>query len=172
MPRRAIGIFIFAVLILSGCKKEDVPQKSYYFTFKVKMSKRITEPTIVNGFYGTMTNLNGKRKKKKDSVDANAKPIAQNTILLFDSQYLDQIKEIGAEKNGKTLYSLKKLKKLKIKPKFIIVPNKFGFFQFDPGNKAFIPLIEIKGNNGYYPMGLQILPELSSELRMLNVAID
>ena len=172
MTRKAFGLLILTGLLLVGCRKENVPQESYYFTFKVKIKNKINEPTIVNGFYGTLTDRHGKVKLKKDSAQSNITPIAQNEIYLFDIDNQEVIKETAIEMNGTEVYDLKKLKKAKVKPKFIIIPNKSGFFQFDTGDKAYIPLIRMKGNLGYYHDGLNPLPILNGELIKMDLTID
>ena len=173
MNRATIGFLVLANLMLSGCRKDDVPQEAYYFTFKVNISNKITEPTIVNGYHGTLIDKNGKVKLKKDSIEANITPVADNRIYLFEVDKKAAIEEAATTgKNGVTVYDLKKLKKADIKAKFIIKPNKSGFFQFDTGDKPYIPLIEVKGKVAYYPGGLTSLPALTGELINLDLAVD
>ncbi len=172
MTKKAFLFLIVGVIALSACNKEDIPKEPYYFTFYVKINKRITEPTIVNGYHGTLTDRNGKVKLKKDSIDANITPVAQNDIHLYDATHFDKIQEFAIESSGVTVYDLKKIKKADIKPKFVVTPNKSGFFQFDTGEIEYIPLIAVKGKKGYYPKGLTKLPALTGELIKIDLAID
>ena len=172
MTKKAFGLLALVVLLVSGCKKGDLPQESYYFTFKVKIDNRITEPTIVNGFYGTLIDKNGKVKSKKDTVQENTNPIARNAIYLFETEHKDEIEKTALESKGKTVYSLKKIQKADIKPKFIIIPNKHGFFQFDTSNIPYLALIRVKGNLAYNQSGLVPLPALTGELIKLDLILD
>ena len=172
MKNQLTALFLLLLVASAGCKKDEVPQESYYFTFNVRMSNKINEPTIVSGFYGTMTNKNGKVKLKKNAIEENIKPVAQNKIYLYDADNIEQIRAHATESEDITLYDLRKLEKEDIKPKFIVTPNKSGFFQFDTGDKSYIPLVKVKGNKGYYPEGLKELPILSSELVKMDIVLS
>ena len=173
MNRATIGFLVLAILMLSGCRKEDVPQESYYFSFRVNISNKITEPTIVNGYYGTLIDKNGKVNLKKNAIEENITPVAENCIYLFETDKKEALEAAATTgKNGVTVYDLKQIKKADVKAKFVIIPNKSGFFQFDTGDQAYIPLIELKGNVACYPDGLTDLPALTGELIKLDWAID
>ena len=172
MNKKAFRFLVLIMVIISGCRKDEVPQKSFYFSFRVNISNKITEPTIVNGYYGTLTDKNGKVKLKKNAIEENITTVAQNCIYLFGVDKKEAIEEVSFEKNGKIVYDLKQLKKADIKPKFIIIPNKSGFFQFDSGDQPYLPLIEVKGNLGYYPTPLAPLPAQTGALLKLDIALD
>ncbi|MFT6871380.1 MAG: hypothetical protein ACJAVN_000378, partial [Roseivirga sp.] len=74
---------ISVLLLVASCNKKDVPQKTYFFTFNVKMSNKINEPTILNGYYGTM-NLYKGDFSKTDSLNTREPVPARFEILLFE----------------------------------------------------------------------------------------
>lgn len=161
-----IKIIFSALLILTvvaSCKKESIPQSSTNFTFKVKMSKRINDATIISGFYGHL--------KKYEDLDSVGIPV-QNNILLFDIAHKEAIEGVAYQNGGTTFYDLKKLQKMDIKPKLTVIPNKKGFYQFDLGDLEYCVLIEVKKNTGYYKGGMQIFKGASDQLNDREIRID
>lgn len=155
------ALLVFAVAV--SCKKESVPQKSLDFNFKVKMSKRINDATIISGFYGHLKEYVG-----QDSVGV---PV-QNSILLYDITHKETIESVAYQSEGTTFYDLKKLKKQDIKPKLTVIPNKQGFYQFDLGDLEYCVLIEVKKNTGYYRGGMQVFKGTSDQLNDRELRID
>ncbi|OEK00586.1 hypothetical protein BFP97_03280 [Roseivirga sp. 4D4] len=165
-------VLAIAVLLLAAsCNKKDVPQKDYFFTFKVKMSKKITEPTIINGYYGTM-NLYKGDFSVSDSTNTKQPVPATYEILLFETSQKDVIDATSYLKDGKLFYDLKKIKKAKVEAKFIITPNKSGFYQFDPNDADYLALICINKRTGYYPGGMATLPSPNGSTRKLDMRVD
>jgi len=155
------ALLVFAVAV--SCKKESVPQKPLDFNFKVKMSKRINDATIISGFYGHLKEYVG-----QDSVGV---PV-QNSILLYDITHKEAIESVAYQSEGTTFYDLKKLKKQDIKPKLTVIPNKQGFYQFDLGDLEYCVLIEVKKNTGYYRGGMQVFKGTSDQLNDRELRID
>ncbi|WP_339608185.1 hypothetical protein [uncultured Roseivirga sp.] len=155
------ALLVFAVAV--SCKKESVPQKPLDFNFKVKMSKRINDATIISGFYGHLKEYVG-----QDSVGV---PV-QNSILLYDITHKEAIESVAYQSEGTTFYDLKKLKKQDIEPKLTVIPNKQGFYQFDLGDLEYCVLIEVKKNTGYYRGGMQVFKGTSDQLNDRELRID
>lgn len=155
------ALLIFAVAV--SCKKESVPQKPVGFSFKVKMSKRINDATIISGFYGHLKEFVG-----QDSVGV---PV-QNSILLYDITHKEAIEGVAYQSNGTTFYDLKKLEKMDINPKLTVIPNKTGFYQFDLGDLEYCVLIEAKRNTGFYRGGMQVFKGVSDQLNDRELRLD
>lgn len=155
------ALLIFAIAV--SCKKESVPQKPTDFNFKVKMSDKINDATIISGLYGHL--------KKFDGLDSVGIPV-QNSILLYDIEHKETIEGVAYQSEGTTFYDLKKLKKKDIEPKFTVIPNKNGFYQFDLGDLEYCVLIEVKKNTGYYRGGMQVIKGASDQLNDRELRID
>lgn len=168
-------VFALSIMLVAvSCGKKNVPQSSYFFTFKVRISKKITEPTIVNGYYGQMNQYKNNTSSKTDSlsiVNGNRQTV-NYSILLFETNKKDIIESVSYTKDGLKFYDLKKLKKEDVKPKFIIIPNKKGFYQVDNNDKAYHVLIRINKKTGYYPGGLGTFEKLNNELKQLEMKVD
>ena len=102
--------------------------------------------------------------KKPDTV--------RNELYLYESSYLEQIQEAKVRKDGTDFYDLKKLEKNDIKPKFIVRPNKSGFYQIDTNQNEYLLLIEARKNLGYYNGGPLKVGGNSNQLRLMNMKID
>ncbi|MBO3697687.1 hypothetical protein [Roseivirga sp. E12] len=162
---------ISVLLLAASCNKKDVPQKNYFFTFNVKIGKRVTEPTIINGYYGTM-NLYKGDFSATDSANVKQPVPARFEILLFETSKKEAIDAASYIENGKVFYNLKQIKKADVKPKFIITPNKSGFYQFDPNDADYLALICVNKRTGYYPSGLGTLPSPGGVTRKLDMRVD
>lgn len=162
---------ISVLLLIASCNKKDVPQKTYFFTFNVKMSNKINEPTILNGYYGTM-NLYKGDFSKTDSLNTREPVPARFEILLFEESTKEILDKTSYLKDGKVFYDLKKIKQAEIEPKIIITPNKNGFYQFDPNDADFLAIICINKRTGYYPGGLGMLQSPNGSTRKLDMRID
>lgn len=164
---RDLSRFILAfsiLLVVTGCGKKNVPQRDYFFTFKVAINNKITEPTIINGYYGTMN-------RYADGPESTPEA-SNNCILLYELRHKEAIEAATVQKNGTTFYNLKKLRKQDVKPKFVIIPNKKGFYQIDTNDKSYYAMIKVKGNLGYFNGGVTVLNQLSNELRELEMRVD
>lgn len=171
---RGLNKLVLAVsvlLLVASCNKKNVPQKTYFFTFNVKMSKKITEPTIINGYYGTMHLYKGDFSKT-DSLNTNEPVPARFEILLFEADKKEILDGASYLKDGKVFYDLKKLKKAEVEPKIIITPNKSGFYQFDPNDANYLALICINKRTGYYPGGLASLVSPNGSTKKLDMRVD
>ncbi len=150
-------IFIVLLLFLHACGKENVPQKESQeeplaLTFKLKMHKKLGEPTIINGYYGRLL-VSGEPKKQLDSTAIRGLP-SRNPIYVYEASSLPGLEKVAFQKKGKTFYDLKKAEeKENVVPRYIIKPNKSGFYQIDTDNKMYYLLIETDRNTGYYPTG-------------------
>lgn len=162
---------ISVLLLVASCNRKNVPQKTYFFTFNVKISKRITEPTIINGYYGTM-NLYKGDFSKTDSLNTKEPVPERFEILLFETSKKEILDGVSYLKDGTVFYDLKKLKKAEVEAKFIITPNKSGFYQFDPNDNDYLALICINKSTGYYPGGLGTLQSPNGSTRKLEMRID
>ncbi len=171
---RGLNKLVLAIAVLiavASCNKKDVPQKSYFFSFKVNISNKITEPTIINGYYGQM-NLYKGDFSVQDSTNTKTPVPASYTVLIYEAANKDKIEATAYTKNDKKFYSLKKIKKQDIQPKFVLTPNKKGFYQFDPNDNEYVALICINKRTGYFPGGLGTLPAPNNELRQLEMRVD
>lgn len=178
MRTRLILSSLFVTAFFLGCKKENVPQedKQYYFTYRVKIADKIKEPTIISGFYGHVMEYKGdfmpQISDSTTQTKANKPVPVRNKILLFQADQKEAIESVAYQEEGITYYNLKKLKKMRVEPKYTIVPNKSGFYQFDLGDKEYYILLELKKNKGYYNGGVQLLKGTTSTLQELELRVD
>lgn len=172
MKLKTLSLVIIAIFALSSCKKKNTPQKDdYFFTYNVKIHKKILEPTIISGFYGKVMRYEG-NFMPSPGVEPRTPEVADNEILVFTADLKSKIEEAAIEENGLTFYNLKKLKKAEVKPKYIIKPNKSGFYQMDLGAGDYCFLIAIKNNRGYYNGGLQTITTKDGALKELEMRVD
>ncbi|GHE70954.1 MULTISPECIES: hypothetical protein [Roseivirga] len=165
-----IGL-ILAVFAVS-CKKDSVPQQdNFYFSYKVKMSNKITSPTIINGYHGHVLKFEGDFMPSTDGK-TNAPDTVRNELYFFETSKLDQLQAAMIEKDGTKFYDLKLLEKKEVKPKFIIIPNKSGFYQIDTNNKEYLVIIKVNKKLGYYNGGALKLNATNGTLRLMNMRID
>lgn len=159
-----LTLLLTLAIVMTGCGKRNVPQQDYSFKFKVAIANKITEPTIINGYYGTMNRYSDGPESDPETT--------KNCILLYEVQHKEALDAAVVQKNGTTFYDLRKLKKSEVEPKFIIIPNKKGFYQVDTNDKSYYALIQVKRNLGYYNGGVTLLNQLSNELRELEMRVD
>lgn len=173
MRGKSILLLFVLTVLLVACKKDEVPvQDDYYFTYKIKVSNRIEQPTIINGYYGYVLLYEGNfmpstdgETKKPDSV--------RNELYFYEVSQLEKLQEAKFQKNGTDFYNLKKLNKAEVLPKFIVIPNKSGFYQLDTNKDEYLVLINVGKNRGYYNGGpLKVGHQLANDLRMMNMNID
>ena len=173
-----VFLLVMSVLVLAGCKKDSVPKKKkvYEFTYKIRMPKKITEPTIISGFYGKVMKYEGNFMPSVNNETDEAivkKPVpAQNEILVYPAEFKDKIVSVAYEEEGITFYDLKKLKKLKVNPKYVIKPSKEGFYQLDLATGDYCVLLKIKKKKAYYNGGVATLSATTSDLKELEMRID
>lgn len=162
------------LLVVASCGKKDVPLTTYFFTYKVAISKKIKEPTIINGYYGQMNLYKGDFSAKNDSTGVSAKlpEPAEYGILLYEMQNKQAIDSASFIKDGTVFYDLKKLKKAEIEPKIVLIPNKYGFYQFDNNGTSYLALFRMNKRTGYYPGGLGTLEGLVNTLKEQEMRID
>ena len=172
MKLKTLSLVIIAIFALSSCKKKNTPQKDdYFFSYTVKIHKKILEPTIISGFYGKVMKYEGDFMPSP-GVEPRTPEVTDNAILVFTADLKSQIEETAVEENGITFYNLKKLKKAEVKPKYVIKPNKSGFYQMDLGAGEYCFLIEIKKARAYYNGGLQTFTTKDGELKEMEMRID
>ncbi len=153
MRGKIILLSIALSFLAISCKKDTVPQQDdYYFTFNVKMSNRINEPTIINGYYGHVLEYEGNFMPTTDGP-AKAPDTVRNDIYVYEASLMDSLQQAKVQKNGVDFYDLKQLEKQEIKPKYIIRPNKSGFYQLDTNSKEYLLLIQTSKRLGYYNGG-------------------
>lgn len=159
------------LLVVASCGKKDIPLTNYFFTYKVAIKKKITEPTIINGYYGQMNLYKG--NFSEDLGEEGKKPQAANYgILLFEESQKELLEAVVYSKGNTKFYDLSKLKKQDIQPKFEIIPNKSGFYQVDTNGVAYMVLIRLNKRQGYYSGGLGTLKAVTNELINLEMRID
>ncbi len=176
MRAKIILLFICSFVLLAACqKKATTKNESTMIGYDVKILKKITEPTIIAGFYGKVLKYEGDFMPKTvaDSTVKTKQPEpTQTAILLFPIEMKDQIEEVKYEEKGTTFYNLKTLKKKNILPKYRFVPNKIGFYQMDLGEVEYCILLEIKGKKGYYNGGLGVISSTHDKLVELDMRVD
>ena len=166
-----------ALLALSSCNKKNTPskKKDYLFTYNVRVSNKITEPTVISGYHGKVLKYEGDFMPKMDASGNNAtnKPEAvRNEILIYTADMKGKIDSAAYNDGDVQFYSLKKLKKAKVKPKYIIKPNKSGFYQIDLGTGEYLALIKINKKKAYFNGGVRTLTGTSDKLTELDMRID
>ena len=103
--------------------------------------------------------------KKPDSV--------RNELYFYEASQLEKLQQFKFQKNGTDFYNLKKLRKEEVLPKFIVVPNKNGFYQLDTNKDEYLVLIKVGKNRGYFNGGpLKVGHQTANDLRMMNMNID
>jgi hypothetical protein len=167
-----LSLFIIFTLALS-CKKKDAekPEKVYSFNYRVKISNRINEPTIISGYYGHVMEYKGNFMPSPEAEPNKPKPV-ENKILLYSVDHKEAIEASAFQENGITFYNLRKLKKMDIEPKYTVLPNKQGYYQFDLGDKEYFAIIEIKKSKGYFNGGAKLVKGSVSTLEELEMRID
>lgn len=163
--------FVLTIVVLS-CGKKDVPVvDDYYFTFEVKVSNKISEPTIINGLFGHVLEYEGNFMPSTDG-ETKKPDTVRNELYLYETSYLEQIQQAKVQKNGTDFYDLKLLEKNEVMPKYIIKPNKSGFYQVDTNQKEYLLLINARKNLGYYKGGPLKVGNATTQLRRMNMNID
>lgn len=172
MKLKTLSLVLIAIFALGSCKKKTTPEKKeYFFTYEVRMKKNIVEPTIISGFYGKVMKYEGNFMPSPD-MEPNKPEIARNDILVFTADLKDKIKATAYQEEGITFYNLKELKKQDVAPKYIITPNKSGFYQMDLGAGDYCFLIQIKKNKAYINGGVQTITTKPGELKEKEMRID
>jgi hypothetical protein len=168
---------ILSVLIIfslvTSCKKKDAKKddKEYFFSFRVDISKRILEPTIISGFYGHVMEYTGDFKPNTTGEVKKPAPV-QNKVLLYLAENKEALDDAAYQEEGQLFYDLRKLKKKNVLAKYIIIPNKDGFYQFDLGDQEYYAIVEIKRSKGYFKGGTKLLKGTVSTLEELDIRID
>ena len=170
--KRLLVITLFTSLTVLGCKKDNTPvATNYYFNYKVRISDKIDEPTIINGYYGKVRKYEGNFMPSPDT-EARQPEVAENILLFFEARFEEEIAETEITKNGTTFFNLKAIEKKGIQPKVIVFPNDDGFYQIDTNGNEYIALIRINAKHGYYNGGLQKFGGLNNELKEHEMRID
>lgn len=166
-------ILLSLMVFLTSCKKESTPKSTqgYFFDYNVRMKSKQEEPTIINGYWGFVKEYKGDFMPVLGG-EAKQPKIATNKILFFEADWKDEIEETAVDKNGVKLYDLAQIRKKEIAPKFVLSPNRKGFYQFDPNGKTYVGLIQVSKNLGYMNGGLQIFGNLNNELINYTMRID
>lgn len=151
-------ILICFLFLLHSCGKNNVPQQespkaSNALTFTLKIQKEMVEPTIINGYYGRLLTARDKKRKENDSTSVEGLP-SRNLIYIYEAEALPALNNAAFQKNGKTFYDFKKAEDNEnVRPRYIIKPNKQGFYQVDTDSKIYYLLIATDKSTGYYPTG-------------------
>ena len=154
---------ISCVLLQSCQKKVATATEKFDVNYKVPISNKIKEPSIISGFFGTVTKTN----KKKGTTDPS-----KTAVLIYPFDLKEQIEAVKYEENGVTFYNLKALASQGVLPKYKFIPNKSGFYQMDLGEEQFCILLEVGNKKGYYPGGLGVLSASMSVLMQLDLSAD
>jgi hypothetical protein len=172
MKLKALPLILLALFVLGSCKKKNTPQKEdYFFTYHVRVSKNIVEPTIISGFHGKVMNYEGDFQPSPD-VDPRVPEPVRNEILVFTANLKDKIEAVAYQEEGITFYNLKKLKKQEVLPKYIVKPNKSGFYQMDLGTGEYCFLIRVSKTRGYINGGVQTIKTDATQLKEMEMRID
>lgn len=170
--KRLLAITLFTSFLVLGCKKDNTPVAgNYYFNYKVRISDKIEEPTIINGYYGKVRKYEGDFMPSPDT-EAREPEVAKNIILFFEARFQEEIEETVFTKDGTQFYNLKAIEKKGIQPKVIIFPNDDGFYQIDTNANEYVALIRINAKRGYFNGGLQKFGGLNNELKEQEMRID
>ena len=178
MKLKTLALLSLTLLVLGSCKKKSAPtQKEYFFTYKVKISRKITEPTIISGFYGKVMKYEGDFQPAIDPETRQAAPArepepSRTQILIYTADQKEKFEAASYTDDGITFYNLKKLKKAGAKPKYIVTPNKSGFYQLDLGTGEYLALLRVKKNRGYFNGGVRTLNATTGNLQELEMRVD
>ena len=177
MKLKTVALLTLTLLALGSCHKKSNPtkrKKKYFFTYQVRISRRITKPTIISGYYGKLMKYEGDftpKTEKGNETRPQAVPV-QNKILIYTAEHKGKIDSAAYLENGITFYNLKQLARAKVKPKYVIKPNKSGFYQIDLGTGEYLALIKIKKNKAYFSGGVRSLSAKNDLLEELEMRID
>ena len=177
MKLKAIALLTLTLLALGSCHKKSNPtkrKKKYFFTYQVRISGRITKPTIISGYYGKLMKYEGDFMPKTEGKGNEAAPQpvpVQNKILIYTAEHKGKIDSAAYREDGTTFYNLKQLARAKVKPKYVIKPNKSGFYQIDLGTGEYLALIKIKKNKAYFNGGVRSLSAKNDLLEELDLVI-
>lgn len=172
MKLKTLSLVLIAIFALGSCKKKNTPQKEdFFFTYKVRIKKDIVEPTIISGFYGKVLKYEGNFMPSPDT-EPREPEVVKNEILVYTADLQEKLEEVAFQEDGITFYNLKKLKKQDVAPKYIISPNKSGFYQMDLGVGEYCFLIRVKKNKGYINGGVKKITTVAGELKEMQMRID
>lgn len=172
MKFKGLTIVLLVLVSFVACKKESVPtQDEYYYSFKVKISNKIKEPTIINGYHGYVLLYEGDFMPSTEE-EVQAPDTVRNDLYFYEESFLSELQSVTFEKDGTTFYDLKALEDKDIEPKFIVKPNKHGFYQIDTNDDLYLVLIKTSKNTGYYNGGALQIGGDDLRLRNLNMRID
>ena len=105
-------------------------------------------------------------------AEPNKPEIARNEILVYTGDMKEKIEATAYQEDGITFYNLKQLRKVKVAPKYIIEPNKSGFYQMDLGTGDYCILIKVKKHKAYFNGGLKSVTTKPGELKELEMRVD
>ena len=108
--------------------------------------------------------------EKGDEHTPKPEPV-QNKILIYTAEHKGKIDSAAYQEDGITFYNLRQLAKSKVKPKYVIKPNKSGFYQIDLGTGEYLALIKIKKNKAYFSGGVRSLSAKNDLLEELDLVI-
>ncbi len=175
MRAKLIWVVIVVCVGISSCTKKANNQTDQIINYTVKISNKVTEPTIIGGFYGKVMLYEGDfmpKVSEAGSTETKQPEPSQAPILLFPVELKEKIESVKYEEDGKSFYNLRALKNQKVLPKYRYVPNKSGFYQMDLGNKSYCVLLELKGSRGYYNGGIGTLQSQHNVLVELEMRVD
>lgn len=171
---KKLGFAICCLVILAGCKRESNPVSAngYFFDYKVRISNNLTEPTIINGYYGKVQEYKGNYMPDPSSEEARKPKVATNRLVFYEADFRELIESAKIERNGTTFYDMSKLGKEELEPKFYIYPNKEGFYQFDTNGRKYIGFIQISKRLLYLNGGIKEFGGLNNQLINFDMRID
>ena len=173
MNNRSKTILPLLVLLLlfAACRKNSIPQVKTT-TLKVKIPNKIKEPTIISGFYGYVMKYEGDfmPKMSADGQNMTRKPTpVDNKLYIYAFDHREKIEQAKSASKGKGFYELRKID---AKPKYIITPNKYGFYQMDLGEEKYCILIAVDKKHLYYNGGIGVISSSRKDLMQIEMRID
>lgn len=171
--KKVLSLLVLTLVIVS-CKKESTPKSSsgYFFDYRVSISNKIEEPTIINGYWGYVKLYKGNFMPDPSAESPREPKIATNKLLFFEAEWKDAIEATATMRDGVKFYDLAKIRRENIQPKVVMYPNKKGFYQFDPNGKQYVGLIQISKRFGYMNGGLKEFNDTNNRPVNLEMRID
>ena len=172
--KKVLPLFVLLATIVLSCNKGGTAKSSsgYFFDYRVSISNKMEEASIINGYWGYVKLYKGNFMPDPSAEKPREPKIATNRLLFYEAEWKEAIEATAVTRNGTKFYDLNKINRQDIKPKIVIIPNRKGFYQFDPNGKNYVGLIQISKRFGYMNGGLKEFGGLNNELVNLEMRID